>query len=186
MSENFLDYPRFIQEALRDGVVRRSLELVAREGLPVAHNFYITFRTDHPGVELAGSLKDVHPEQLTIVLEHQYRDLEVTADAFSVTLWFGGIAHGLKIPFEAILAFSDPAVNLQLIFPPLDELTDEEEEFGQEARPKAVVVAMDTDGLDTDGLDTDGAGGAEADDADADGADGNNVVSFAAFRDKGR
>jgi hypothetical protein len=159
MIEDSLDYPRFIQQALREGVVRRSLEIVAREGLSGAHSLYITVRTDHPGVELAGNLFDTHPEQLTFVIEHQFRDLEVTADWFAVTLWFGGIPHALKIPFEAMLGFSDPSVNLQLVFPPIDDDATAEEMLADQV-------------------------GEVADDEQQVEEAGGNVVSFAAFRNK--
>jgi len=163
MIEESLDYPRFIQQALRHGVVRRTLEIVAREGVSGAHSFYITVRTDHPDIELAGNLQDTHPEQLTFVIENQFRDLEVAAEWFAVTLWFGGIPHNLKVPFEAVLAFSDPSVNLQLVFPPLDEDSVTGEAFPGQAEGE--VAQEDVEGTE---------------------AAEDNVVSFAAFRRKGR
>ena len=117
MSHDPLDYPHLIQESLRD-VIRRSLDIVAREGLPGEHHFYITFRTDAPGVRLSGTLTDRYPEEMTIVVQHQYRDLEVERDHFSMVLFFSGIAHSIRVPFSAVTAFLDPSVSFQLLFSP--------------------------------------------------------------------
>lgn len=113
-----LDYSILIQDAFRE-VVRRSLEIVARDGLPGEHHFYITFRTDAPEVEIPQNLRDQYPEVMTVVLQHQFQDLTVEAEKFSVTLFFGQVAHWLQIPFSALVAFADPSASLQLSFLPL-------------------------------------------------------------------
>lgn len=110
-----LDYQHLIQDALR-GVARRSLEIVADQGMPGDHHFYISFRTDAAGVVMPPHLRDRYPEEMTIVLKTQFQDLDVGADAFSVGLYFGGVLHYLIIPFEALLSFADPAVNFQVDF----------------------------------------------------------------------
>jgi len=106
--EDPLDYARLVREALRD-VPRQALRLAANEGLPGEHHFYVTFRTSHPGVAISPGLHARYPEEMTIVLQNQYRDLAVGEEAFSVTLRFGGAPERLHVPFAALVAFADPA-----------------------------------------------------------------------------
>ncbi len=106
--EDPLDYSRLVREALRD-VPRQALRLAAGEGLPGEHHFYVTFRTSHPGVAISPGLHARYPEEMTIVLQNQYRDLAVGEEAFSVTLRFGGAPERLHVPFAALVAFADPA-----------------------------------------------------------------------------
>jgi hypothetical protein len=104
-----------VENALR-GVVRQALAQVAEHGLPGEHHFYVTFRTDHPGVVMPESLKERYPREMTIVLQHQFWDLQVGEDAFQVTLTFNNVSEQLSIPFEAIAAFADPSVRFGLQF----------------------------------------------------------------------
>jgi uncharacterized protein len=113
--EDPLDYARLVREALRD-VPRQALRLAASEGLPGEHHFFVTFRTSHPGVAISPGLHARHPEEMTIVLQHQYRDLAVGEDAFSVTLRFGGVPERLHVPFAALVAFADPAAQFGVRF----------------------------------------------------------------------
>ncbi|MCP5365283.1 MAG: hypothetical protein H6905_08670 [Hyphomicrobiales bacterium] len=113
-----MPYDEWIDEALR-GVVRRALVQTAENGLPGAHHFYITFVTNAPGVEVEACLKAKYPESMTIVLQHQFRDLSVNEEAFVVTLRFQGQASQLRIPFAAITAFGDPSVNFGLQLRPM-------------------------------------------------------------------
>jgi hypothetical protein len=115
MGEDPLEYARLVREALLD-VPRRALRLAAREGLPGDHHFYVSFRTTHPGVSLSSSLRARHPEEMTVVLQHQYWDLAVGDDAFSVTLRFGGVPERLHVPFASLTAFADPAAEFGLRF----------------------------------------------------------------------
>jgi hypothetical protein len=115
MTKTGLQYDRMVEEALR-GVVGRALAEVAENGLPGDHHFYITFRTDRPGVELAGHLRQRYPHEMTIVLQYQFQDLNVGDDAFSVCLSFGGIMERLHVPFSAVVAFADPSVRFGLQF----------------------------------------------------------------------
>lgn len=110
-----LDYAGLVREALRD-VPRQALRLAASEGLPGDHHFYLTFRTSHPGVGLSPGLRARYPDQMTIVLQHQFRDLAVGEDAFSVTLRFGGAPERVHVPFAALVAFADPAAKFGLQF----------------------------------------------------------------------
>jgi hypothetical protein len=104
-----------VEAALR-GVVREALARTAAKGLPGAHHFYITFRTRFPGLALPDHLTRQYPEEMTIVLEHQFYDLEVLEHNFSVTLSFQNKPERLVIPFDAITAFADPAVKFGLQF----------------------------------------------------------------------
>jgi hypothetical protein len=115
--EDPLDYERLVREALRD-VPRQALRLAASEGLPGEHHFYLTFRTSHPGVAISPGLHARHPDEMTIILQHQYRDLAVGEEAFSVTLRFGGVPERLHVPFAALVAFADPAARFGLRFEP--------------------------------------------------------------------
>lgn len=117
MSEERLDYARLVREALRD-VPRQALRVAAEEGLPGEHHFYLTFRTTHPGVAVSPALQARHPEEMTIVLQHQFWNLAVGEDAFSVTLRFGGAPERLHVPFAAVVAFADPAAGFALRFEP--------------------------------------------------------------------
>jgi hypothetical protein len=119
VDEDRIDYQKLLQESLREalrGAVRRVLARVAEEGLPGEHFFYIGFRTDRPGVEIPRFLRDQYPEEMTIVLQHQFWDLEVSGDAFAVTLTFGGSRQRLTVPFLALTAFADPSAEFGLRF----------------------------------------------------------------------
>jgi hypothetical protein len=107
-------------------VVRSSLRIVENIGLPGETHFYISFTTTYDGVELDESLRVEHPEQMTIVIQHQYADLQVSEDYFSVTLFFGGKPSPMIIPFQAITSFNDPSVGFGLQFGMLDNGDDED------------------------------------------------------------
>lgn len=119
MTEQGIPYDVWIDDALR-GVIRRAVGQVAEHGLPGEHHFYVTFRTDAEGVELSGALRAQHPNQMTIVFQHQFRDLAVDDEALSVTLRFKGKPERLRVPFAAIVAFADPSVNFGLQFKTAD------------------------------------------------------------------
>ena len=103
------------RQALR-GVVRTVLADAAKKGLPGEHHFKITFNTTAPGVKLSDRMRAQYPETMTIVLQHQFWDLTVNDDAFEVGLSFGGMPERLAIPFDAVTAFFDPAVQFGLQF----------------------------------------------------------------------
>jgi hypothetical protein len=108
-------YDLLTQQALR-GVVRNVLSEAAKKGLPGEHHFYVSFDTQAEGVRLSDRLKAQYPEQMTIILQHQFWDLEVDEDSFSVGLSFGGVPEKLHVPFEAIKGFFDPSVQFGLQF----------------------------------------------------------------------
>lgn len=115
MSKDVLRYDLMVQEALK-GVVRKILTEAGRDGLPGDHHFYVTFRTTAPGVRVSTRLREKHPEEMTIVLQHQFWDLSVSEHAFEVGLSFGGVPERLLIPFDAITTFFDPSVQFGLKF----------------------------------------------------------------------
>jgi hypothetical protein len=106
-----------VENALR-GVVREALSRAAEHGLSGGHHFYVTFRTGAPGVVLPDFLRTEYPEDMTIVLEHQFWELAVAAESFSVTLSFRNQPERLTVPFSAIRAFADPSVKFGLQFQP--------------------------------------------------------------------
>jgi uncharacterized protein len=121
MSEDQIGYARLTQDALR-GVVRGALK-IAEKGLPGDHHFYISFRSKAPGVQLASYLVAKYPDEMTIVLQHQYDDLEVDRDRFGVTLHFGGVPQRIVVPLAAITRFYDPSVRFALPFDVVDDLS---------------------------------------------------------------
>lgn len=108
-------YDLLAQNALR-GVVREALRIVARDGLPGEHHFYIAFNTRHPGVNIGHRLAARYPREMTIVLQHQFERLEVYEDRFEVSLHFDHVPERLIIPFSAVKGFLDPAVQFGLQF----------------------------------------------------------------------
>jgi len=115
--KDLLRYDKMVETALR-GVVREALARTAASGLPGTHHFYITFRTRHPGTKISDALLQQYSEEMTIVLEHQFWDLDVEEDHFAVTLSFQGRTERLSVPFEAVTAFTDPSVKFGLQFQP--------------------------------------------------------------------
>jgi hypothetical protein len=128
-----LDYPKMVREALRM-VVRQTLLQVVREGLAPPHQLYLTLATKAPNVHLPGFLRTAYPDEVTLVLEHQFWDLEVDDDGFSVTLRFGGAQHRIHAPFLALTAFVDAGAEFGLRF---DAAGDAEAgpEFGELDEP---------------------------------------------------
>ena len=115
MVQDLIRYDILAQEALR-GVIRKVLVEVAATGLPGNHHFFITFLTGAPGVRISSRLKEKYPEQMTVVLQHQYWDMIVTDQLFEIGLSFGDVPEKLTIPFSAIRGFYDPSVNFELEF----------------------------------------------------------------------
>jgi uncharacterized protein len=116
-STDHIRYDVLAREAMR-GVLRQVMTDVGRQGLPGDHHFYITFLTTADGVKLSPRLMAQYPEEMTIILQHQFWDLVVTEDRFEVGLSFGGIPERLVVPFAAIKSFLDPSVQFGLQFEP--------------------------------------------------------------------
>src|SRR5690625_565702 len=166
MTDAGLRYDRMVENALR-GVVREALQEVVAQGLPGEHHFSITFLTNHPGVEIAERLKARYPDEMTIVLQHRFWDLQVFESHFEVTLTFGDIAERLSIAYAALTGFADPSVRFGLQSGDLG--FPEPEEDGETAEASE-------------------SGGEETAEAAADGEqpidDGEKVVTLDRFRKK--
>jgi hypothetical protein len=111
----YLDYTKMINKAMYY-VVREALTTVATQGLQGKHHFFVTFFTDHEGVKISDRLKARYPEELTVVIEHQFYNLKVHEDRFEVRLSFDEILEDLVIPFVSINRFADPGVPFHLCF----------------------------------------------------------------------
>ncbi len=162
MDDDILRYDVMVETALR-GVIRQALSQAAEHGLPDDHHFYVTFRTNFPGVELPDHLRAQFPDEMTIVLQHQFWNLMVGDEAFEVNLSFNRIPERVLVPFGAITAFADPEVKfgLKFQFDAEGEPLDEDEtplgqsaantQFAAEELPVADAVAADAaPGEDTD------------------------------------
>jgi hypothetical protein len=114
MNDRF-HYDALVDDALRS-VVKRVLVQVAAKGLPGSHHFYISFRSTDPGVEMPDYLRAKYPEEMTIVLQHQYWDLVIHDESFEVTVSFNKQQEHIKVPFMALSAFVDPSVRFGLQF----------------------------------------------------------------------
>ena len=117
MATDHIRYDVLARDALR-GVLRRVLADAAEHGLPGEHHFFITFLSTADGVKLSSRLLAQYPEEMTVILQHQFWDLVVTEDRFEVGLSFGGIPERVVVPFSAIKSFFDPSVQFGLQFEP--------------------------------------------------------------------
>ncbi|MDF1718186.1 MAG: ClpXP protease specificity-enhancing factor SspB [Antarcticimicrobium sp.] len=150
-----IDYGNLMHQAMR-GLIKTVLKGVQENGLPGAHHFFITFDTQHPEVKIADWLQQRYPDEMTVVLQHWYDNLEVTDEGFSVTLNFGDSPEPIYIPYDAIKTFVDPSVEFGLRFEAAEEEDDEddeddldqpddEEEIGaDDHRPDADIVSLDS------------------------------------------
>jgi uncharacterized protein len=125
MAEDLMRYDQLAQNALR-GVVRDALRKVQRTGLPGEHHFYIAFNTKYPGVGLSPRIAERYPREMTVVLQHQYWNLNIYEDRFEVELSFDNIPEKLIIPFASVKGFLDPHVQFGLQFEvvPVDEVAE--------------------------------------------------------------
>lgn len=144
MAEDLIRYDIVIQDALR-GAVRKILTEVARIGLPGEHHFYIAFDTNAPGVRISSRLHERYPKEMTVVLQHQFWDLNVTEHAFEVGLSFGGIPEKLFVPFSSIKGFFDPSVQFALEFEPGKTAEELPEDLVDAARAQARAEATLTE-----------------------------------------
>lgn len=144
MRNDPLSYDTMMEDALR-GVVRRAIAIAAERGLPGDHHFYVTFRTDQPGVAIPDSLRRRYPKEMTIVIQHQFWGLAVDDAKFEVTLSFDSKHERLVIPLRAITAFVDPSVQFGLQFPgaTTGDAAPAEPEAAPAASPAASEPAKD-------------------------------------------
>jgi uncharacterized protein len=133
MTKDLIRYDLLVQDALK-GVVRKVLIDGGRDGLPGDHHFYVSFRTDFPGVRVSSRLREKYPQEMTIILQHQFWDLLVTEHSFEVGLSFSGVPERLLVPFNALTGFFDPSVQFGLKFE-VEGVETEEESSGQPLRP---------------------------------------------------
>ncbi len=191
MSKDVLRYDLMVQEALK-GVVRKILSEAARDGLPGEHHFYVTFRTGAPGVRLSQRLREKHPEEMTIVLQHQFWDLSVSEHAFEVGLSFSGVPERLLVPFDAVTTFFDPSVQFGLKFETQDtpeEAAAAEPETAEAPTPlPAKPVPAGVPAVKSKAAGAEEAGGddkeAPASESEGDGRGSAEVVSLDSFRKK--
>jgi uncharacterized protein len=181
MPTDHIRYDILAQTALR-GVVRTVLADVARKGLPGEHHFKITFNTAAPGVQLSERMRGQYPEAMTIVLQHQFWDLAVRDDAFEVGLSFGGVAERLVVPFDAVTAFYDPAVQFGFQF----ETIETDADAGAAAKAAGPADRMPAGSNKIEALPAPAADRQtpEVDDPDSGGGGGGEVVRLDRFRKK--
>lgn len=156
-----LRYDRWIEDALKS-VVRKSLKHCQEHGLPGEHHFYITFATDHEDVIIPESLLSQYPQEITIVIENEYWDLEVTEEYFDVVLSFNDMKTPIHVPFQAVSGFADPSVKFGLQFKM--EVLEDGEDFDEDVDDDEPQPEEETDSKGDDKKD--------------------NVVTLDAFRKK--
>ncbi|HTH18106.1 MAG TPA: ClpXP protease specificity-enhancing factor SspB [Magnetospirillum sp.] len=139
MSDDTLRYDKMVEDALR-GVVRDALAQTAEHGLFGDHHFYITYRTRAPGVAVPAHILARHPDEMTIVLQHQFWGLEVDDEHFEVTLSFSGVSERLYIPFAAITGFADPSAKFGLQFQVEDDEELEDDDLPDESEAEEAKV----------------------------------------------
>ena len=142
------NYEELVEKALR-AVVHDVLDIASREGLHGDQHFYLTFRTTDPRNRLPAWLKANHPQEMSVILQHQFWELAVDDEAFEVTLSFGGKPERLRVAFGAISAFSDPAAKFDLQFRTYIPNDDEAETLPIESEPPKAVPASDSDNVVT-------------------------------------
>jgi uncharacterized protein len=143
MGTDHIRYDLLVQDALRS-VVRNVLTDVGKNGLPGEHHFYISFKTGAPGVRISNRLREQYPDEMTIVLQHQFWDLGITDHTFEVGLSFGGVPERLLVPFDTIVGFFDPSVQFGLKFEvqePEAAVAENENDGAKVGKPIASVVA---------------------------------------------
>ena len=171
MTDDLIRYDVLAQDALR-GVMRKVLGEVEKTGLPGEHHFFITFLTNAPGVRISSRLREKYPDQMTIVVQHQYWDLKVSDNGFEIGLSFSDVPERLLVPFAAIKGFYDPSVNFELEFD-VDvgaSMQDNEADVTSLQAPALSLAAQDGAKVKDDGGESEGGSA--------------DVVSLDAFRKK--
>ena len=176
MADEFVSYDKLIDAALRT-VVRGTLLHAAEHGLPGQHHLYLSFQTDFPGVQIADYLHQEYPNEMTIVLQHQFWGLEVFEEGFKVGLTFNKIGESLEIPFDAITRFADPSVEFGLQFQTPGNAAANARPGGTDI---SAVNKAATDAVPTGETADKGAEAAP----NADGLEGADVITLDSFRKK--
>lgn len=182
MTEDLIRYDVLVQNALR-GVIRKVLSEIEKTGLPGNHHFFITFMTGAPGVRVSSRVREQYPEQMTIVLQHQFWDLEINETGFGLGLSFSDVPEKLYIPFSAVRGFYDPSVNFELEFDVEDiaEAPDETTASLAIVGNPVAAPAKKPEKAETQ-TSAESAGESKNSDADSDGTA--DVVSLDSFRNK--
>ncbi len=183
MAEDLIRYDTLAQEALR-GVVRKVLEGVAATGLPGDHHLYIAFDTNADGVDISDRLRQQYPDEMTVVLQYQFWDLEIAEDHFEVKLAFNNIPERLVVPFASVKAFYDPSVQFGLQFGAPGAANDEDPE---DAALPAMVNEDSAGGVPGGGdqsVQSAEGSGTRSKTADDTAAPASKVVELDAFRKK--
>ena len=144
--ENEISYDKLMEKALKH-VVIEALKLAAEEGLPGENHFYISFKTNHPDVRMSSDLLNQYPEDMTIVLLHQFANLMLSEKYFEVDLSFNSVPHTLRVPYDAITYFADPHARFALSFSVVGDLQNNtpqpSEEIKKVSGGTAEVVSID-------------------------------------------
>jgi hypothetical protein len=148
MATDHIRYDVLARDALR-GVLRRVLADAAEHGLPGDHHFFITFTSTAEGAKLSPRLLAQYPEEMTVILQHQFWDLVVTEDRFEVGLSFGGIPERLVVPFSAIKSFFDPSVQFGLQFETADAAEADADEDAPAPAPSSATSALPAPATET-------------------------------------
>lgn len=165
-------YDLIVQEAMLS-VVKKVLTDTQKDGLPADHHFYLTYSTTFDGVEMPSHLLEKYPDEITIVLQHEFEGLTVLDDRFEVTLWFNNVPAHLVVPFKSIRAFFDPSVKFGLQFNAVEQ---EEDEAGEEKSAEVTQIPVKKEKASSKKDD------AAADEKKPD--EGSNIVSLDSFRKK--
>jgi len=177
MAEDLMRYDLLAQDALR-GVVRFALKRIEKTGLPGEHHFYIAFDTTAPGVRISERLRTQYPQEMTIVIQHQFTGLKVMDERFQLELSFDNIPEKLTVPFDAIKGFFDPSVQFGLQF----EIGEANENTGPDGNAENENVDTGRP-AQTIGDPPDSAADGDTDVEDLD-EDGEKIVQLDAFRKK--
>lgn len=174
MGVDTIDYGKLVDEAMHV-IVQRVLAMVQKNGLPGNHHFFISFITKFPGVKLSQALTNKYPREMTIVLQYQFQDLQVTDKGFQVTLSFNGVKEKIYIPFSAITTFADPSVQFGLQFREVDYHYSDEIDVEVETENEVETIKTSPAAKGKKGAAP--AKGKKKDD---------NIVSLDKFRNKGK
>ena len=171
-----IDYPALIDEAMR-GVVKRVLGMVAKEGLPGKHHFFVSFATNFPGARISPQLRERYPDEMTIVMQHQYWDLKVMDDHFSIMLSFNNVPEKLVVPYASLTAFADPSIKFGLQFHshPSAEGDEHNPSYGQDNDEKFQAELLGDTLVEEDPTGTEGSAAT---------GDAHKVISLDLFRKK--
>lgn len=162
MDDNYIgeiDYDKLVEKSLKN-VMIDALKIAEKDGLPGEHHFYITFKTRYNGVKISNKLLEQYPDEMTIVIQHQYSNLIIDNDKFSIDLTFGGVTNTLVVPYASVIYFADPYAKFGLKF-------ETDEEFDEYKDDFETVEEADNQDMEFKQASSD-----------------NNVVAFDAFRKK--